>query len=59
MNDEDDLSKSINDFLKMERKAGSSVQHQLTTIKYITFCEEVEADFQKRIRSLVSMAQRS
>ena len=37
MNDEDELTASINNFLKMERKAGSSIQHQLTKIKYITF----------------------
>ena len=30
----------------MERKAGSSIQHQLTKIKYITFCKEVEADIE-------------
>ena len=30
MNDEDELAASINNFLKMERKAGSSIQHQLS-----------------------------
>ena len=46
MNDEDELAASINNFLRMERKAGSSIQHQLTKIKYITFCKEVEADIE-------------